>query len=239
MPAHVLHGLQAVAGLKRGRCDARESEPVRPVPEKHIEAVRERVGRQVKALIDLQLLTGARAGELVMLRPVDFVDTKGKVWTAKLDQHKTAHHGRERVIYFGPRAQTAVTPFLADRAVDKFLFSPVEADAERRAELHAKRKTPISCGNRPGSNRRLRPQRKPAHHYTVGSYRRCIHRACDDAGIPAWGPHRLRHNAGTEIRRQFGIEAAQLLLGHARADVTQVYAEVNHAKALEVAAKVG
>ena len=123
--------------------------------------------------------------------------------------------------------------------MDKFLFSPVEADAERRAELHAKRKTPLSCGNRPGSNRRRRPKRKPADHYTVDSYRRAIHRVCDDAGIPTWGPHRLRHNAGTEIRRQFGIEAAQLLLGHARADVTQVYAEVNHAKALEVAAKVG
>ncbi len=49
----------------------------------------------------------------------------------------------------------------------------------------------------------------------------------------------MRHNAGTEFRRRFGVEAAQLLLGHARADVTQVYAEVNHAKALEVAAKVG
>ncbi len=212
----VLHGLQAVAGLKRGRCEARESEPVRPVPLRHVEAVRKRVGRQVKALIDLQLLTGARAGELVMLRPVDFIDTAGKVWTARLEMHKTAHHGRERLIYFGPRAQAAVAPFLADRAVDKFLFSPAEADRERRAELHVKRKTPISCGNRPGSNRRRRPQRKPADHYSVGSYRRCIHRACDDAGIQTWGPHRLRHNAATEIRRQFGIEPAQLLLGHAR-----------------------
>ena len=41
------------------------------------------------------------------------------------------------------------------------------------------------------------------------------------------------------IRREHGVEAAQLMLGHARADVTQVYAEVNQAKACTVALAVG
>jgi len=32
IPASVLHALQRVDGLKRGRCNARETDPVRPVP---------------------------------------------------------------------------------------------------------------------------------------------------------------------------------------------------------------
>jgi integrase len=29
-----------------------------------------------------------------------------------------------------------------------------------------------------------------------------------------WPPHQLRHNAGTNIRREFGVEAARVILGH-------------------------
>ena len=54
-----------------------------------------------------------------------------------------------------------------------------------------------------------------------------------------WTPHRLRHNAATTIRREFGLEAAQLLLGHARADVTQLYAEADMSKATDVAYQTG
>ena len=43
----------------------------------------------------------------------------------------------------------------------------------------------------------------------------------------------------TRVRKEFGLEAAQVLLGHSRADVTQVYAERNEALAVEVAAKIG
>ena len=52
-------------------------------------------------------------------------------------------------------------------------------------------------------------------------------------------PNQLRHRFGTEIRKAFGLEASQVLLGHAKADVTQVYAERDVAKAVAVAAQVG
>ncbi|WP_417737272.1 tyrosine-type recombinase/integrase [Rosistilla oblonga] len=54
-----------------------------------------------------------------------------------------------------------------------------------------------------------------------------------------WSPNRLRHTRGTEIRKQFGLEAAQVILGHAAADVTQIYAERDAEKAREVARKIG
>lgn len=54
-----------------------------------------------------------------------------------------------------------------------------------------------------------------------------------------WSPNRLRHSAGTEIRKRYGLEAAQVVLGHASADVTQVYAERDLQKAVEIMREVG
>ncbi len=231
IPSDTHAALTTVAPLRRGRSDARESDPVKPVPQAHIDAVRPHVGRQVSALIELQLHTGARAGELVLLRPIDF-DTSGKVWTAIIAEHKTAHHGRERVIYFGPQAQSIIRHFIAGRPIDAYLFSPREAEVERAARAPTHR--------RPGQRQTCRQtDRRLGDRYTTDSYRRAITRACGAAGVDQWSPGRLRHNSATAIRRRFGIEAAQLLLGHAEIATTQIYAEVNHAKALEVAAKVG
>lgn len=41
------------------------------------------------------------------------------------------------------------------------------------------------------------------------------------------------------MRKEYGLEAAQVVLGHARADVTQVYAEADVAQAVRVAAEIG
>ena len=54
-----------------------------------------------------------------------------------------------------------------------------------------------------------------------------------------WTPLQLRHTAATEIRARFGLEAAQVVLGHARADTTEIYAERDLAKARGVMAEIG
>ena len=118
-------------------------------------------------------------------------------------------------------------------------FSPKESEQLRRLDASRKRTTPRSCGNRPGSNRKKRPKRKAGVGYTTASYRRAVARACEKAEVQPWTPGRLRHTAGTRIRREYGLEAAQLILGHSRADVTQVYAERDIKKALRIAAEIG
>ena len=75
--------------------------------------------------------------------------------------------------------------------------------------------------------------------YYHGTYSKAINRACKLHGLPHWHPNQLRHAAATRIRAEFGLEAAQVSLGHARADVTQVYGERNAALAVEVARKIG
>ena len=54
-----------------------------------------------------------------------------------------------------------------------------------------------------------------------------------------WAPNQLRHNAGTRLRKEYGLEAAQVILGHKTLAVTQVYAEKNVAAAQKIMAEVG
>ncbi len=58
------------------------------------------------------------------------------------------------------------------------------------------------------------------------------------AGV-TWHPNQLRHNAATRLRKEFGIEAARVVLGHQSAAVTEVYAELDRARAAEVMGRVG
>jgi site-specific recombinase XerC len=54
-----------------------------------------------------------------------------------------------------------------------------------------------------------------------------------------WHPNQLRHLFVTVVRKAHGLEAAQVLRGHTRAEVTQVYAERNAEPAARVADQVG
>jgi integrase len=81
--------------------------------------------------------------------------------------------------------------------------------------------------------------RRPGERYTRQSYARAIARACGNAGVERWSPNQLRHSRGTEIRKLYGVEGAQVVLGHAKADVTQVYAERDAGLALKIAMEIG
>jgi integrase len=82
-------------------------------------------------------------------------------------------------------------------------------------------------------------ENSPIFELTRSSLRTAVLRGCDRAGVPRFGPNRIRHTVGTEVRSKFGLEAAQVLLGHTRADVTQTYAERDMAKAQDVARRIG
>lgn len=85
----------------------------------------------------------------------------------------------------------------------------------------------------------MTPKRVPADKYCVSSYRMAIRRGCIKLSLPIWSPNQLRRTAATEIRKRFGLEAAQVVCGHQTADVTQVYAERNLTLAVQVAKAVG
>ena len=236
VPPQVLHGLQAVAPLKKGRTSAPESEPVRPATDAHVEAVLCCVSRQVAAMIQLQRLAGMRPGEVVVMRPYD-VDRSGPVWVYRPAKHKTDYRGHTREIYLGPKAQVVLLPWLL-RDAEAYCFSPLEAETERNAIRRQNRESPMT----PSQAKRkpkAKPKRPKRDRYDRDSYRRAIDYAIEKAGVPHWHPHQLRHTCGTNIRKEHGLDVAQVVLGHRSATVTEVYAEVDRAKAIAVMQQVG
>jgi integrase len=261
IPVSVVQALATVAGLQQGRTEARETEPIGPVPMEVVEATLPHLSRPVAGLVRLQLLTGMRPGEACMIRGRDLA-TGEETWTYKPASHKTAHHGKRRLIPLGPKAVALVKEFLTSDP-DAYLFRPADAVAEhhaRRSEARRSKPTPSES-----AKRKVSPGAKHAARYRRHTYRNAINRACDKAfphptlsKIPnrkltdeqrgelvawrtghRWHPNQLRHAAATDIRARYGLEAAQVVLGHSRADVTQVYAERDLEKAREVMREVG
>jgi hypothetical protein len=56
IPASVFQGLQSMSGLRIGRSEARESEPVKPVAIEHVDAVLPFLSPTVAAMVLLQLV---------------------------------------------------------------------------------------------------------------------------------------------------------------------------------------
>ena len=273
VPATTHAALTVVTGLQKGRTTARETEPITPVDDAVVDTTLPHLNRFLRAMIEVQRLTGCRPGEVCGLRACD-IDQTGDVWFYKPPQHKTAHRGKTRTVAIGPKAQVILREFFTDNPT-AYLFSAALAAEEAHAARSASRKTPRfpSHMDRNAKKRTKRPKRPPAARYTSHSYGLAVARACDRA-FPApaplaqqtgetdakwkarltpiekeklkawrdehrWHPNQLRHTFATKVRKAHGLEAAQVLLGHARADVTQIYAEKNQDLAATIAAKMG
>jgi integrase len=263
LPAATHAALALVEGLRPGEVEVRETAKVKPVAVATIEATLPHLPQVVADMVKMQQLTAMRPAEVCIMRPCD-VDRTGEIWLYQPMRHKTEHRGIERTILIGPKAQEILLRYLA-RDAESYCFSPQDSEAKRRAAQHANRSTPLSYGNRPGTNRKRKPQWRAGSCYDSNSYRHAIHRACDRAfphpehgskirdvmtevqieelkkwqSQHRWSPNQLRHTAATLIRKEFGLEAAQVILGHTAADVTQVYAERDLAKGLSVAKLIG
>ena len=198
------HALTTVASLKPGRSLARETEPVGPVSQQNIYAIEPWISDTFWRLVCLQMLTGARGGEVINLRGLD-INHEHEIWRVELSHHKTLYRGKKRVLLLGERAQEILSPVLATSSSWQYLFSPNDG------------KSP----------------------YGTKAYRSAIARACKRAGIPRWSPHRLRHTSATMVRERFGLEAAQVYLGHAGIATAQIYAEKNEQLAIDIAKEIG
>lgn len=242
----VLQSLQSVSGLRAGRSTARETDPIKPVADEHVDAVLPYLHDQVRTMVELQRLTGMRPCEVVLIRPCD-VDRSGDVWVYEPHDHKNLWRGHRRQVPLGPKAQSLLQPFL-DRSPDAYCFSPREAEDERNAKRRASRRSPMTpsqAKRRP----KAKPKRPKRQRYDSSAYRRAISRSITQVNkdrevakqqpIPKWYPLQLRHTRATEVRRQYGLDGAQSALGHKNADITQVYAEKNLELAVRIARETG
>jgi integrase len=268
IPPSVYHGVQSVPAIRRGQPGLREARPVRPVAAQLLDVTLPHLTPVTRTMAELQLLTGMRPGEVCILRPCD-LDVTGRVWVYRPASHKTAHHGKRREVYLGPKAQEVLKPWLPAETF-AYVFSPACSEELRRAEQRCNRKTPLTpsqAARRP----KARPKRPKGARYDVDGYRRAIFYACAKADrlarqaaedaraaaegrepvrvparvpaaerlVPQWHPNQLRHNAATALRKEYGIELARIILGHSTAFTTEIYAERDRQTALDVVLKVG
>ena len=76
VPPDVYQAIAAVRGLRKGRTEAREPLPVKPVAPEIVEATLPHLPQVVADMVRFQRLTGARPGEVCQLRPMDIDQSK-------------------------------------------------------------------------------------------------------------------------------------------------------------------
>jgi integrase len=235
VPGEVLLSIDAVPGLQRGRTQAREPEGVKPVAWAQIESALPFMPRPVAGLVRVQWYCGCRAGEVLVMRGRDLAPGEPN-WAFRPSGHKNDWRGKSRTILLGPRAVQVIQEFLRPDP-SEYLFRPCDAVAEhhaRRAAARRSRRTPSEL-----KRRRRSPGVSAGAPYSRRSFRQAVVRACRKAGVAPWSPLGLRHGRATQIRAAYSLEAAQCVLGHTRADVTELYAARDQLLAARVMAEVG
>ena len=239
IPASVAHALATVAGLRRGRSGARETEPVKPISSAIIDDTIPHLPPMVCDMVQILLFTGMRCGELCVMRAAD-LDMTGEIWLYRPERHKGLWRGRERVIAIGPRAQAIIRHYLTPH-IDAYMFTPAAQDEMIHAARRAERRTPLypSHAKRLAAKRKANGKRRPGERFAVAAINRAVRRACERANIPRWHVHQLRHSASLTFARELGLEAARAALGHASVDMSAMYAGHDIEAAKKVAAHVG
>ena len=239
IPASTYQALSVVEGLRKNRelprvddltqtVKAKETLRVRGVDEDVFRSTLPYMSNVVHAMTSLQWITGMRSTEICIMRP-DAIDTSGNVWIYRPEKFKNQWREEvtEKVIYLGPKAQEVIELFM-DREPMEYLFKPGEAVEYMRQLRFKNRKIPLHRGNSAGTNSKGTQRFKPC--YDANSYRKAVKHAITAANkanenLPEWTPHQLRHSATTRIRKELGKEAAQAVLGHSDAEMTEHYSK--------------
>jgi integrase len=140
-----------------------------------------------------------------------------------LKDHKTAHRGRQRTVFIGPKAQEIILPHIL-RAGRGRVFPLSRAGLRTAVERGCRRafahpelaKVPVV-------------DLTDAQRAELASWNRDHH----------WHPSQLRHSSATEIRAKFDVDHAKDSLGHSAMNVTGIYAEIDASKARKVARQIG
>jgi len=235
-----VQALETVPALQRGRCDARESDGVRPVDWKDVEATLPHLPRPVAAMVQIMRFSNCRAEDAVIMRGCDLT-MMGVVWEYKPASPKNQWREEnspihKRVVHIGPRCQEVIRRFLQPD-LQAYLFSPRESRVEyqaRRAALRKTKRTPSELRRK----RNLKPRRAPGARNSVNSFQQCVRKACRKIGIPVWTVLQLRHSRATQVRQQYGLEGAAASLGDT-VEAAAVYAEKNRELAKRIAREIG
>lgn len=229
IPASIAEALATVDPLRKGKTEARETEPVTPVALETVRATLPYVSSTVAAMIEVQYLCGMRPAEVTIMRPCDIQRSPNdehlpggaSVWLYLPESHKNEWRDQSLIKAVPSAAQSILMQFW-NREPEEYLFSPRDAYRELRS-----RKPPTG-------------KHKIGAKYSTDSYRRAITygiRKAHNAGvrIESWSPNQLRHAIYTWIRQRVGADAALHWCGHATLETGDIYFERQSAELTRVA----
>lgn len=201
--------LSTVEPLVRGKTTAKDYDAKKPVSWEDVKEVIDESNPEIADMIQLQWNTGARSQNICTISREE-IDRESDPWVWEPKVHKTIHAGKTLKMFLGPQSQELLIPRLL--------------------------KEPFFVNRRGNA-------------YVPDMYRHNILAAIDRinerrtekgvAPMPRWTPHQLRHARATLIREKYGIEAAQMILGHSDLKTTQIYAEPSFDLARRIASSDG
>jgi len=237
------YALQVVDQLRKGHTTAPDNPDVKPVESDVFEKTLDKLPKRVADMARVQRNSTMRPQDVCNIRACD-IERTGDVWLYRPPNHKTAYLGEVLTKYIGTAAQEILTTYLIEKedTPEAYLFQPKDTVRDRNIERRCNRKTLNKKGEVQPSHKnrkKMNPKRTPGEKYSTESYNKAIGSACKKAGVPHWTANQIRHLAATEIRKEYGLEAAQIACGHKRASTTETYAEIDHGKGIEVARRFG
>ena len=192
----------------------------------------------VKAMVQLIDLTTMRSSDVCLMRPMD-IDQSEPVWKYSPTKFKRSELSgtKQRVLMIGPEGQKILAPFLENRSPESYLFSPKETMEEHFLERRKNRKTKVQPSQI--TQKKPAPKRAPGLKYNSQSFYAAVQRVVKKLGLGKIFPNQLRHGTGARIRKEFGLEHASKVMGHSHISTTEIYADYDMTKTMEIMHKIG
>jgi integrase len=211
----VHRSLKHVRALRKGEEGTRDHPKISAVDLQIVEQTLPHLGPIVADMVRVLMLTGMRPGEVCEMTPGMINRNwlkigEQQIWLYDLAKHKTAYRGHLRQIPISPKCQQILESYLADRADDQHLFSPLESARHWFA----------SKGRR--FPRKL--SRQYLTRYDTASFGAALRKGCKRAKV-VWHANQIRHSVATKIETQMGREDARVVMGHTTPTTTSIYAE--------------
>lgn len=124
----IWHALKAVPKLKPLRSPAKDPKKVEPVDRKYVDAIQPLVSNTVWNIIQMQLFTGMRSGEVLSMTLRQITDN---VYFPQ--QHKNKWRGHARTIYLGPKARALLDGLISGLDPDQLIFAGYTNESYGRA----------------------------------------------------------------------------------------------------------
>jgi integrase len=198
-PAHLSYSVDTIKAIKKGEGNFKDYSEVCPVEWVVVEKIFPYLSEMVCDMLLIMRYTGARPGEVRLMRPCDIDMTDPQGWVFQVSKHKTRRHGITRNIVIGVNAQPIVSKYLI-RSRDSYCFPPQNQNGNMGLHYTS------------GSFSKVITRAIKAYN-------------ADHLKAPVrFTANQLRHAFATQVCLEYGLEVTRCAMGHVTTQMTKRYA---------------